>query len=118
MNFMRRLMQYDHGSLVTGEGTWGDASAAPIKLEPLPSDLSKLVALLKQRPVASVHRFTTGGAAAASPGYVGWLAVGQIMSVVLKTVAAKAVHMPAQGHTLVVQRVGKDTFEAHIEITG
>lgn len=107
MSFMRRVMKYDHGSLVTGEGTWGDAADAPIKLETLPADLPSLMSLMKQRPVASVHRFTVGGAAAAAPpGYVAFLALGAFMQVSLD--AAKS--------SLEVRRVEDKVFEARIVV--
>jgi len=108
MTFMRRLMKYDHGSLVTGEGTWGAAAAAPIKLKPLPSDLRSLMTLLKQAPVSSVHRFTTAGAGAALPNYVSKIVVG----------AQKKLKFPAackaQGGALAVRRVEPNVFEVTI----
>merc|ERR1711871_996966 len=77
MSFDRRARSLAHGSLVTGQGTWGNSSqTAPISLPPLPSTIDALAELFVQFPTKDVQRFVTGGPDAALQ-----LAVGEEMSV-------------------------------------
>lgn len=62
MTFERRVNAAQHGSLVTGQGTWGGPEHAPIKLAPLPSGLGQLVTLFEQIPTGSIQKFALGGA--------------------------------------------------------
>jgi len=75
MSFDRRARSLAHGSLVTGQGTWGNQTA-PISLPPLPSTIDALAELFVQFPTKDVQKFVTGGPDAALQ-----LAVGEEMSV-------------------------------------
>merc|ERR1711871_31488 len=75
MSFDRRARSLAHGSLVTGQGTWGNQSA-PISLPPLPSTIDALAELFVQFQTKDVQKFVTGGPDAALQ-----LAVGEEMSV-------------------------------------
>merc|ERR1719480_388982 len=44
MSFERRSKNLQHGSLVTGYGSWGAPESRPIKLKPLPSTLNEIQA--------------------------------------------------------------------------
>merc|ERR1719420_2511200 len=83
LSFDRRARALAHGSLVTGQGSWGQAGEeAPIALPPLPKSLQELSQMFMQFPTVDVHKFVVGGADSAiklAPGEE--MAVPNVMTV-------------------------------------
>merc|ERR1712166_599695 len=74
MSFERRARELDHGSLVTGLGTWtARGEEAPIVLKPLPADMRQLIDTFVQWPSQSIHAFTMGGQGSTDPQFLRWL---------------------------------------------
>merc|ERR1711924_100626 len=74
MSFERRARDLDHGSLVTGLGTWtARGEAVPIELKPLPADIQQLIDTFVQWPSQSIHAFMMGGSGSTNPEFLAWL---------------------------------------------
>jgi len=61
MSFERRARNLDHGSLVTGYGSWGGPENVPVKLQKLPANLAEIQALFVQWPSTNLIKFITDG---------------------------------------------------------
>ena len=67
MSFERRHRKLEHGSLVTGKGSWGGPEDAPIKLEKLPATPEEIHDLFLQWPSTDLIKFITDGPAEIPP---------------------------------------------------